>query len=103
MLETLRQYGRERLGERGEVEGVRRRHRDRYRSQVLLAEAEWFTGRQTEWFARLRQERANLRTALDFCLSHTGEARAGLEMVSATAELGPSDGVSKVTHLVIFI
>ncbi|MFF4391863.1 ATP-binding protein [Streptomyces sp. NPDC001552] len=83
MLETLRQYGREKLGERGEVEEVRRRHRDHYRSQVLLAEAEWFTGRQTKWFARLHEERANLRTALDFCLSHTGEARAGLEMAGA--------------------
>ncbi|WP_327733933.1 ATP-binding protein [Streptomyces nojiriensis] len=83
MLETLRQYGRGRLGERGEAGEVPRRHRDHYRNLVLLAEAEWFSGRQTVWFARLRQERANLRAALDFCLSHSGQARAGLEMAGA--------------------
>ncbi|MCX4721859.1 LuxR C-terminal-related transcriptional regulator [Streptomyces virginiae] len=83
MLETLRQYGRAKLCERGEAGQLRRRHRDHYRSLVLLAEAEWFTGRQTLWFARLHQERPNLRAALDFCLSDTREARAGLEMAGA--------------------
>ncbi|MFG2716125.1 ATP-binding protein [Streptomyces goshikiensis] len=83
MLETLRQYGRGKLGERREAGQVRRRHRDHYRSLVLLAEAQWFTASQTVWFTRLHQERANLRAALDFCLSHTGEARAGLEMAGA--------------------
>ncbi|MFJ1709535.1 ATP-binding protein [Kitasatospora sp. NPDC088346] len=83
MLETLRQYGHQRLQGRAEVQGLRRRHRDHYLTLVLRSEAEWFTCRQTAWFARLHQERANLRTALAFCVTESGEAHAGLEMAGA--------------------
>lgn len=82
MLETLRQYGHLWLGE-GEERALRRRHRDHYRALVLRAEAEWFTAKQTQWFAILHQERPNLRTALDYCLTEEGEARAGQEMAGS--------------------
>ncbi|MCX4825852.1 LuxR C-terminal-related transcriptional regulator [Streptomyces sp. NBC_01142] len=78
MLETLRQYGCLRLPD-GTGRALRRRHRDYYQALVLRAETEWFTGEQTAWFARLHQERPNLRTALDYCLTEPGEAQAGLE------------------------
>ncbi|NUK39653.1 LuxR family transcriptional regulator [Streptomyces lunaelactis] len=82
MLETLRQYGHLRLGD-GEDRALRRRHRDYYRALVLRAETQWFTGEQTAWFARLHQERPNLRTALDYCLTEPGEAQVGLEIAGS--------------------
>ncbi|MFJ6784745.1 hypothetical protein [Streptomyces yangpuensis] len=83
MLETIRQYGRLRLSERGELSALRRRHRDYYQWLLSCAEREWFTAEQTAWAARLHEERPNLRAALDFCLNEPGETQAGLWMSAA--------------------
>lgn len=80
MLETIRQYGQERLADSGEETVVRRRHRDHYLTLVERAESDWSGPRQPEWLARLRNERPNLWGALDFCLSETGEYQCGLRM-----------------------
>ncbi|MES4908412.1 MULTISPECIES: AAA family ATPase [unclassified Streptomyces] len=79
LLETIRWYGRARLAGYGQAAALRRRHRDWYRDLVRRAEGEWLTPRQEEWLTRLRGELANLRTALEFCCTEPGEARAGLE------------------------
>jgi predicted ATPase/DNA-binding CsgD family transcriptional regulator len=83
LLDTLRQYGRERLRYAGEQEGVRRRHRNWYLRLAEQGEAEWFGPHQATWFARMRLERANIRAALDFCLSEPDEIRTGLRMAAA--------------------
>lgn len=80
MLETIRQYGQERLADSGEETVVRRRHRDHYLTLVERAESEWSGPRQPEWLARLRSEWPNLWGALDFCLSETGESHCGVRM-----------------------
>jgi predicted ATPase/DNA-binding CsgD family transcriptional regulator len=80
MLETIRRYGGEKLARSGDETGVRRRHRDHYLSLVQRAEQEWSGPRQPEWLARLRQERPNLRSALDFCIGHRGEAAAAARL-----------------------
>ncbi len=84
-LETVRQYAEEKLVESGEKEFHRRRH---YGWCLELAEqAEpwlWGTG-QVEWLARLEREIDNLRAALAWCRSATGEPPAD---ASARAELG---------------
>ncbi|WP_185075415.1 ATP-binding protein [Nonomuraea jabiensis] len=80
MLETLRQYGRERLTGSGCEPALQRRHRTYYRDLAARARAELFGPGQVAWFARLRREHANLRAALDSWLSTPGEARAGLSM-----------------------
>jgi len=82
LLDTVRQFGLERLQEFGEEDELRRRHRDWY---LLLAErgdAEWFGPHQVTWFHRLRQDHANLRAALSYCLSTPGESRRGLHMAA---------------------
>ncbi|WP_246868376.1 LuxR C-terminal-related transcriptional regulator [Saccharopolyspora sp. ASAGF58] len=83
LLETLREYGRDRLVERGETTTVRRKHLHYYRNLVAQAEAEWFSAGRTTVFARLRAEHANLREALEFSASEPGEAQAGLLIASS--------------------
>jgi predicted ATPase/DNA-binding XRE family transcriptional regulator len=67
MLETVRQYGEEKLVDSGEATAVRERHRDHY---VSLAEdaASGLAGPDADrWFERLQLEHDNLRAALAWC------------------------------------
>ncbi|MFI7167073.1 protein kinase [Rhodococcus erythropolis] len=68
MLETVRDYGREKAQESGEYSELRRRHRDWCESLALAAEADWISPRQLEWIARLAREQSNVREALEFCM-----------------------------------
>ena len=81
LLETVRAYGLEQLGT--EDVPVRRRHRDYYAALAAEAEQRMFTADQAEWQSRLRVEHANLRAALDFCVTGQGEADAGLALAAA--------------------
>ncbi|MEN0136081.1 MAG: LuxR C-terminal-related transcriptional regulator, partial [Rhodococcus sp. (in: high G+C Gram-positive bacteria)] len=83
LLETLRDYGTERLQETGEFASLLRRHRDWYEHLVLRAEAEWISSRQVGWLARLDTELPNIRAALQFCLTGPTEAGAGLRIAAA--------------------
>ncbi|MCX5215478.1 LuxR C-terminal-related transcriptional regulator [Kitasatospora sp. NBC_00240] len=83
MLETIRQYGRERLLESREEEVLHRRHRDYYLEQAEQLQVQWFGPGQTELLVRMRAEHANLRAALEFCLSEPAEMRTGLHMAGA--------------------
>jgi non-specific serine/threonine protein kinase len=81
MLDSVRDYGRTRLSHADEVE-LRGRHRDWYRQLANRFAKEWFGPHQPDWCARLRGEHANLRMALDFCLTEPGSRQAGLAMVT---------------------
>ena len=80
MLETLRDFGRDRLVASGEQELLRRRHRDWYQQLVHSAHTDWVSDRQEYWYARLRRAHANLRTAVEYCLAQPGEAENGLHI-----------------------
>ncbi|TMR07039.1 LuxR family transcriptional regulator [Nonomuraea turkmeniaca] len=82
MLDTLRQYGRERLCERGEEARLRRRHRAYYRDLAGRARAEVFGPEQVAWFNRLQLEHANLRSALDGWLATPADAAIGLSVAT---------------------
>ncbi|MFD6311022.1 ATP-binding protein [Streptomyces nigra] len=84
MLETIRQYGQERLKAcDGAPVVLRRRHRDYFLALAENASEAWFGPEQLLWFRRSRQEQANVWAALDFCLTQPGEARAGLRLATA--------------------
>ncbi|NHU44292.1 protein kinase [Rhodococcus sp. A14] len=68
MLETLREYGFEKLEQTGEAVALRRRHRDWYEALALDAEVEWISAHQLDWIARLKREQPNLREALEFSI-----------------------------------
>ncbi|MFI6035222.1 ATP-binding protein [Streptomyces sp. NPDC051315] len=81
LLDTLRDYGLERLRQRpGEEHAVRIRFRDWMQHRATTCEREWFGPGQPEIVARLRAEQDNLRAALDFSLTAPGEALAGLRL-----------------------
>ena len=69
LLETVRQYGLERLAEAGEEQAVRTRHRDHFLALAEEARPHLETGRQFEWLEVLDPESANLMAAIDYALS----------------------------------
>ncbi|WP_067899607.1 protein kinase domain-containing protein [Nocardia vaccinii] len=95
MLETVRDYGREKLRESGEDTELRRRHRDWYRQLALDAEAEWISDRQLDWIARIERELPNLREALESCLSEDTRqaARTGLRITAALYDFWSFSGL----------
>ncbi|WP_460788129.1 ATP-binding protein [Nocardioides maradonensis] len=82
MLETLRSYGQDRLAADDQQRVLARRHRDWCLAMVERAGQEWVSPHQQEWASRLELEHANLRRALEFCVSEPGEARAGLRLAA---------------------
>src|SRR5579884_2229057 len=68
LLETIRQYGLERLAESGEDRSLRERHRDFHMQLAEEAFDQLFGPEQGTWLKRLEAEHDNLRAALDFCL-----------------------------------
>ncbi|MEO5873589.1 MAG: LuxR C-terminal-related transcriptional regulator [Streptosporangiaceae bacterium] len=83
LLETLKQFGRDRLAEFGGETGLHRRHCDHYLRLSETVGATWFGPDQQEWITRIRAEQGNLRAAMEFCLSPDGNARIGLRIVSS--------------------
>jgi predicted ATPase len=73
MLATIRAYARERLGDRGELERLRRAHLAHFRELGELAQPYLCGPGQREWALRLDPDRADLRaaaaTALDLGLA----------------------------------
>jgi predicted ATPase/DNA-binding CsgD family transcriptional regulator len=81
LLESIREFGLERLTEVGEGPALRMAHWQWYAALVRTAKAEWISARQVYWLARLAAESANIRSALDFCLNEHGDADAVMEIV----------------------
>lgn len=83
LLETIRQYAREKLTESDEEEKVREWHRDWFLASAERAEPELWRGRdQAGWLDRLEAEHDNLRTALDWALE-TEQVEAGMRLAVA--------------------
>jgi predicted ATPase/class 3 adenylate cyclase len=87
LLETMRQYARERLDAAGEGDVVRGRHAGYF---VALAEmvAIGVTGKDEErWVRTVDVELANLRAALDWCVA-SGDADLALRLAFALGRFG---------------
>ncbi|MBP2328610.1 non-specific serine/threonine protein kinase [Kibdelosporangium banguiense] len=83
LLYTIAHYGQDALRAAGRDAVLRRRHRDYYLDLAERGNTEWFGPTQPEVSARTRREHANLRLALEFCLSTPGESQAGLRLAAA--------------------
>ncbi|MGN9841006.1 ATP-binding protein [Nonomuraea sp. H19] len=83
LLETIRQYGRDRLQESGDEAALKARHRDWCQDLATRAQHGWYGPGQVGWFTRLRADHGNLRTALEFCLATPGETGPGLAIATA--------------------
>ena len=73
LLETLRDYGREKIKATSEYPELRRRHLDWCQRLARHAADEWFGARQIEWISRLDLEMPNLREAVEFSLTDSPE------------------------------
>jgi predicted ATPase/DNA-binding CsgD family transcriptional regulator len=82
MLETVREFAAEHLGEADEVELIRSRHRDHYLRLAETAEPELMGAGEDRWRAHLRTEHDNLRAAMAWSRDH-GDAEALARMVVA--------------------
>ncbi|MDG3014660.1 protein kinase domain-containing protein [Speluncibacter jeojiensis] len=74
MLDTVREYGQEKVADTDEYADLCRRHRDWYQRLACDAEADWIGPRQLDWSTRLRQELPNLRQALEFGLTEDDDS-----------------------------
>jgi predicted ATPase len=97
MLETIREYGVERLAEHGELETVRYRHADYFAGLVAEAQIHLLSANQLPWFERLNVERENILAALRFRCDAQDAAGAlqiavdlgGYAMMTGSHDLGP--------------
>ena len=85
-LQTLWQYGRERLGESGEADAMRARHGAYYRQLATEAHQGLRGATGPRCRDRLVAELGNLRAALDWYIA-TGDADAALSLASGMAWL----------------
>lgn len=82
MLETVREYAREKLAEANEADPLRNRHLTWYRALGERARAELFGADAARCSARLRKERDNLHNALRWSIA-SHQTEAGLQLASA--------------------
>ncbi|MCL6508685.1 MAG: adenylate/guanylate cyclase domain-containing protein, partial [Bryobacteraceae bacterium] len=83
LLETVRQYGLERLQHAGESAAVRERHRDHFLRLAGRAEMELQGPHQKEWLDRLEADHDNLRAALEWSRSSSGGGAVALRLAGA--------------------
>jgi non-specific serine/threonine protein kinase len=83
MLETVREYAREKLVMGGDANALRERHRDFFLALALNAEANLAGPEQATWLHRLENEHDNLRSALEYCLVAESWSDAGLRLCGA--------------------
>lgn len=86
MLETVRQFGAERLGSNRRAALVQARHRDYFLAIAEEAEPLMHGADQSKQSARLEAEQENLRAALTWCGQEKEGAEAGLRMAGALWE-----------------
>ncbi|MEB3062019.1 helix-turn-helix transcriptional regulator [[Mycobacterium] zoologicum] len=84
-LETVRQYALEKLGDSGEADTVRTRHRDHYAALAAVLDAPAHTG-HTNLVEQAETEIDNLRAALAWC-RESGDTEALLRLASSLQPL----------------
>jgi len=83
LLETVRQYARERLMESGEMEAVRGQHGAYFLALAREARPQLLGPEQKAWFDRLEREHDNLRAGLAWFREEADGAQAGLQMAES--------------------
>jgi predicted ATPase/DNA-binding CsgD family transcriptional regulator len=119
LLDTLRQYGKQRLRELGEEPAAQKRHFEWICNLAKLAGA--WDARQAESFKRMSGEQDNLWAALEYSTHQPGEIEAAAElaqdlyaywscrgpygdvrrMLTSLAELAPENSVSRARLLFV--
>jgi predicted ATPase/DNA-binding winged helix-turn-helix (wHTH) protein len=87
LLDTTRAYALVKLEEVGERDRLARRHAEHYRILLEQAQAEWETRPATEWLERHRHLIDNVRAALDWAFSPSGDTATGVALTVAAIPL----------------
>src|SRR5882724_1275764 len=87
LLETTRAYAREKLIESVEFDHFARRHAEYYRDLFQHADAELETRPTAEWLSVYRPHIDDLRAALDWAFSRSGDVGVGVALTAATVPL----------------
>jgi non-specific serine/threonine protein kinase len=94
LLETVREYARERVIAAGEECELRARHLDYFFSLAEEADAHRDDKEHKErWLARLKIEHQNLLVGLDWCKSRPERAEAGLRLATSMASFWTMNGL----------
>jgi predicted ATPase/DNA-binding winged helix-turn-helix (wHTH) protein len=87
LLDTTRAYALQKLGDSGELEAIARNHAEYCRDLFERAETEWERLHAAEWLAEYGRQIDNLRAALDWAFSPSGDASIGVALTVAAAPL----------------
>ena len=87
LLETTHAYAREKLVEGAEFDHVARRHAEYFRDLFQRADAEFETRPTAEWLAAYQPHIDDVRLALDWAFSQSGDAGVGVALTAATVPL----------------
>jgi predicted ATPase/DNA-binding winged helix-turn-helix (wHTH) protein len=87
LLDTTRAYARDKLTEHGELEQAARRHAEYYLALCEQAKVEWETRSAAEWLRDYGRQIGNVRRALDWAFSPSGEASIGVALTAAAVPL----------------
>jgi predicted ATPase/class 3 adenylate cyclase len=79
MLQTIREFGAERLAETGESDAIRNRHLQAYLALAQQAGPKLFGRERKDWLDRLEIEHDNFRVALDWAVAK-GDARSAMRL-----------------------
>ena len=82
LLDSLRQYGLEKLRSANVEAEVRRRHATHYMDFAVAADRRLHGPDSVDWSTRVMEELPNLRAALDWCFSG-GDLEVGVELAGA--------------------
>lgn len=82
MLESVREFGLQKLAASGELETVQRRHADNFIALARQGETHRYGRQQSTWLETLEREHANLQSSIGWCLE-TGNIASGLEVATA--------------------
>ena len=80
MLDTVRDFGHDKLVEAGERDVLGRRHSAWFQQLVTRASRDWISERQAYWMGRLSRAHSNLRAVIGFCLAESGQAETALHI-----------------------
>ncbi len=86
LLETIREYGSEKLRESDEADSTRNRHLDWFLKLAAQAEPELRGAQQAEWLAHLEREHDNLRAALQWSGVEGGDPLQGMRLAGALVD-----------------
>jgi predicted ATPase/class 3 adenylate cyclase len=106
MLETLRQYARERLEDCGASEVAWGRHAAYFAQWAHDAERGFVSADDVLWLARIRAELDNIRTAVGWALDRrdSSDQQLGLVILAALGEAGDQDialGLNALSRLAV--